>query len=318
LVPAYCWVVFYNVFGRGRLASVTQASMLGIRSIQIGSGQVIAAKLTANSQGWTTNIAFTAATYQKVSWGSGTIKTADGTTYSITASDTGLMSALTYIYFDKAQSTTALQTTTTYSNVTGENVILLCVAQNTADTTQLALFIPAVGTLGLNSSSLSANSITTNLLQANSVTAAKISVAQLSAITADCGTLTAGTIIGATIKTASSGSRIEMDSTNGLRSYNGSNVRVQIPVSGGQAGSIMVSPGFGMYDSNSNASFVVGDANGANPQRAAIYGNNGTLVAVHGTDLLQFYIAADSALKTVTTGGTDSGGVGFKYLRVPN
>lgn len=50
-------------------------------------------------------------------------------------------------------------------------------------------------------------------IAASAVTADKISVGQLSAITADMGTLTAGTITGGTIRTATSGARIELNST---------------------------------------------------------------------------------------------------------
>lgn len=48
-------------------------------------------------------------------------------------------------------------------------------------------------------------------IAAASITANKLSVTQLSAIAADLGTITAGLVTGATIRTAASGSRIEMD-----------------------------------------------------------------------------------------------------------
>ncbi len=53
-------------------------------------------------------------------------------------------------------------------------------------------------------------------------------VAQLNgtALTITGGTITGATIIGSTFKTATSGERIEIDSTNGLRSYNSSNVLI--------------------------------------------------------------------------------------------
>jgi hypothetical protein len=55
-------------------------------------------------------------------------------------------------------------------------------------------------------------------LNASSVTAAKISVSSLSAISADLGSITAGTITGALIRTAASGSRVEMTSS-GIIAY---------------------------------------------------------------------------------------------------
>lgn len=63
---------------------------------------------------------------------------------------------------------------------------------------------------------LSAGSVKTNILDAGAVTADKMTVSELSAITANMGTLTAGTIIGALIKTASSGQRVELSSTDNL------------------------------------------------------------------------------------------------------
>lgn len=52
-----------------------------------------------------------------------------------------------------------------------------------------------------------------DVIIAGTVTAEKMNVTELSAISANMGTITAGTIIGALIKTALSGQRIQMDST---------------------------------------------------------------------------------------------------------
>jgi hypothetical protein len=137
----------------------------------------------------------------------------DGTTYNITAGNTGNMTARTFIYLDIAVSTTAFQVTTTGSNAVGSGKILIGIAQNS--TTQ-AIFQIYDGYGGLKikaSDSIETGSIITDLLAANAVTAAKISVSQLSAISADMGSITAGTITGATIRTAASGARIEMTSS---------------------------------------------------------------------------------------------------------
>jgi hypothetical protein len=137
----------------------------------------------------------------------------DGTTYNITAGNTGNMTARTFIYLDIAVSTTAFQITTTGSNAVGSGKILIGIAQNS--TTQ-AIFQIYDGYGGLKikaSDSIETGSIITDLLAANAVTAAKISVSQLSAISADMGSITAGTITGATIRTAASGARIEMTSS---------------------------------------------------------------------------------------------------------
>jgi hypothetical protein len=87
---------------------------------------------------------------------------------------------------------------------------------------------------GITTLELKDSNVTTNKLGSASVTASKISVSTLDAITVNAGTITAGTFIGTTFKTGSSGSRIEIDSTNGLRSYDsGGALGTQIPVSNG-------------------------------------------------------------------------------------
>jgi hypothetical protein len=66
-----------------------------------------------------------------------------------------------------------------------------------------------------------------------SVAAADVDADNLAAISADLGTITAGTITGALIRTAASGARVEIDSTNGLRGIDsGGNARVNIKVDG--------------------------------------------------------------------------------------
>lgn len=58
------------------------------------------------------------------------------------------------------------------------------------------------------------DAITTPKILAGAVSASKISVGSLSAINANLGTITAGTITGVLFRTASSGERIEIDTTN--------------------------------------------------------------------------------------------------------
>lgn len=201
---------------------------------QITDGSIIASKLTTQGQRFSSNIVFSAPNQHTVNWGAGTIELANGSVYSIASGTTNMMSVLTYVYLAPAVSTTALQVSTTYSDVVGDDVILVCVAKPSADGYQQAFFVPAVGVLGINESNLSvysvgatiikdssistaklqagsvvadkiaagavvagkiaAGAVSTNELAANSVTAAKISVVSLSAISADLGTVTAGHI----------------------------------------------------------------------------------------------------------------------------
>jgi phage-related protein len=264
IATVYVWVSLYNLYGGGKVtASPPTATFPGLSTVEIGAnaitiakmannsvgssqivtGAVISTKLTKAAQSFSSNLVFSATDYRTVAWTSGTVLTADGTSYSITASNSGSMSALTYIYLDPSVSSTVLQVTTTYSNVSSDTAILLCVGKNTADTTQNAFFIPAVGVFGINNTNIGPNSIstgsiqasaiTTSTLAANAVTAAKISVSQLSAIAADLGSITAGTITGAILQTATSGQRVVIDSSNGFRAFNsGGTAQTQIWTSG--------------------------------------------------------------------------------------
>lgn len=74
----------------------------------------------------------------------------------------------------------------------------------------------------INADHIAAATITGDKVAANTITADKLNVAQLSAISADLGTITAGTVTGATVRTAASGARIVLDSTNGIQAYNSS------------------------------------------------------------------------------------------------
>ena len=93
----------------------------------------------------------------------------------------------------------------------------------------------------LDAGKITSATITATQINASAgITAGMLSVSTLSAITANLGTITAGTVTGATLQTASSGARVVIDSTNGLRGFNsgstdygaGAGVIFQIPLSG--------------------------------------------------------------------------------------
>jgi len=155
----------------------------GITGITIGSGAE-----------WTQTCAFSSTNTTKVSWGSGTLYLADGTTYAISAGDTGTMSALTYIYFDPATSTTTYQKTTTQANTIGKNFILIGVAIN--------------DTAGAKYSLTQGTIIVADNIQANTLSAISANLGSITAGSIDSVTITGGTITGTTISTASTGYRI--------------------------------------------------------------------------------------------------------------
>lgn len=147
--------------------------------------------------GWSQTCSFSSTDLDTVSWGSGTFKSSSGTSYSISAGNTGNMSAKTYIYLDLNVSSTVYQKTTTPATAVGLGKVLVAIAQNAASS----------ATFNLNE----ASQIVGDNILANTINATKMNVGQLSAITADLGTITAGTITGALIQTSSSGHRVVID-----------------------------------------------------------------------------------------------------------
>jgi len=168
-------------------ASISNPVLTGI---QAGSELAI--------QGWTHDMAFTPTDHDTVAWASGTIALTDGTTFSIDAGNTGAMSAITYIYFSKADSETVLQTTTTYSTAIGSNKILICTAEDVVAGKKAIFQVFGGNSLGgtgklLVADNIAANSITANLVGTNEIIANSANIA--SAVIGDAhitGTITVG------------------------------------------------------------------------------------------------------------------------------
>jgi hypothetical protein len=224
--------------------TITGGSISGITLSGLASGSML------NIQGWTSTMTFSATDYRTVTWTSGVITLADGTTFNIGTGNTGNMAATTYIYFDKAVSTTALQVTTTAATAVGANKILIAVAKNNSDTTSEATLQVYGGSGGilLKADNIAANTITANEIATNTITANNMNVSQLSAISANMGTITAGTITGAVIQTASSGYRIKLNySTNKLEFLNGDTVLASMYVDSGYDCNFKATDDFGFF-----------------------------------------------------------------------
>lgn len=176
----------------GTILALVSANLTSVVIGTIGSGTNL------SIQGWQLSSAFSAPDADTVAWGAGTLTFPDGQTFAISGGNTGNIAALTYIYFDKAASTTVLQTTTTAATAVGTNKVLIAVAQNNADVTKFATFQVFGGAGGMNplitADNIAAGTITADEISANTITANKLDVSELSAITADMGDLTAGTI----------------------------------------------------------------------------------------------------------------------------
>ena len=141
---------------------------------------------------WTSSILFSSTDENTVTWASGSIVLAEGTTYTITSSNTGNMSALTYIYFDKGTSTTDLQASTTASDAVGNSKILIAVAENNDGYDAIFQVFNGSGgmvitTTNISTGAVTANEVATNTLTANNIAASAITTEELAAssITAD-------------------------------------------------------------------------------------------------------------------------------------
>lgn len=83
-------------------------------------------------------------------------------------------------------------------------------------------FIKSAVIPNLDAGKITSGSIATNRLLANTLTALQGSITVLSGIKGDLGDITSGTVTGAIIRTAANGHRLQLDSTNGLRTINSS------------------------------------------------------------------------------------------------
>ena len=136
-----------------------------INGNQLTPGTYPVTVLDVANWGWGQTSAFSSTDADTVSWGAGTFTSADGTSYAISAGNTGNMTAKTYIYFDLLTSTTTYQVTTDPSLAVGIGKVLIGVAQNetTSATYNLSEATQIVG------DNILANSINASKLMAGTV-----------------------------------------------------------------------------------------------------------------------------------------------------
>jgi len=161
----------------------------------IGAGSVASTSVNLALRGWTFTGTFSATDYRILAWTLGTFTASDGTAYNITASNTGNMAALTYIYLDIAISTTALQITTTATTAIGNGKVLIGTAVNNSDTTSKASFQIFGGAGGerVFVDNISANSASTNEFVSNTAQIASLIVTDAKINTMSANKIIAGT-----------------------------------------------------------------------------------------------------------------------------
>lgn len=132
--------------------------------------------------------------YRTVGWNARTIQLSDGTSFYITAGNTGPMLNKTFIYYFGG----GFFTTTSYTAAVGEDRILVCTAWPTSITTGKAGFWTAIGTLGVTNENIAADSISGDRIQAHTISAREITTEYLVGLLLEAPT----------IRTAASGARI--------------------------------------------------------------------------------------------------------------
>jgi hypothetical protein len=176
----------------------------------------------------------------------------------------------------------------------GTGKLLVAIAQN--GSVEPTLVVVNDNAFNINASNIVAGSITANEIAASTITAGKLSVSTLSSITADIGTITAGsitgvTITGGTIRTASSGTRVEMTNANNrLDVYSSSTRRMSLDAdsleffnpSGTNTGSITADSTYGLVINTGTSSY----------QGVIRYNSTyGLYIHANTTSVAQFYSA---------------------------
>lgn len=191
--------------------------------------------------GWGQTCVFSSVSSVKVDWGSGAFKSADGTSYAISAGTTGTMSAKTYIYFDVIVSPTTYQITTVPGNAVGIGKVLIAVAQNSSSGNATWNLNQATQIVGDNilANSINASKITTGQLIVgtnvglgtaqdssgvttiigNTVTTGFVNALSITAGSVAAENITGTYITGKTVRTATSGARIQMNGSNNHIEY---------------------------------------------------------------------------------------------------
>lgn len=139
---------------------------------------------------------FSASDWDTVAWSAGDLNLSDGTTYAISAGNTGNLAAgAHWVYFDSAVSTTTLQVAPVASVALTETLIYMALVRRALGGSgdgQLAFYVAAQGLFGINGDVILADAIRAGHIAANEILAIHIDVINLRAISAHAGELVSG------------------------------------------------------------------------------------------------------------------------------
>src|SRR3990167_8365987 len=125
-------------------------------------GKIFQRNLEIANRNWTQTCVFSVTDADTVAWAAGTLTSADGTAFAISAGNTGNMTAKTFIYFDTLASKTEYQITTTASVAVGVGKVLVAIAQNA--TVEAKFMVMIDNSYNIDAANIVANSITANEL----------------------------------------------------------------------------------------------------------------------------------------------------------
>ena len=155
-------------------------------------------KLNLADRGWTQTCVFSVTDLDTVSWGAGVYTASDGTAYSISAGNTGNMTARNYIYLDINVSTTTYQKTTTAVTAVGAGKVLIGSAINGTVEATFIIF-SGDGSSNINGADIALGSITTNEILAHTIVAGNIAASTITGNEIAASTITGGKIAANTI-----------------------------------------------------------------------------------------------------------------------
>ena len=285
----------------GGAAQDINTSNVTINGAQLEPGTFPVTVLNVSNWGWTQSCVFNSDSSVQVSWALGIFTSADGTSYVISAGNTGTMSAKNYIYLDLNVSITAYQKTTTPGDAVGVGKVLIGVANKAT--------APALASFTLTE----ATQITGDNILANTIDASKITTGQLVVGTnVGQGTaVTSGgvtTIIGNTVTTG------YVNALNITAQYVVASVSLSSPTITG--GTIAIGSGNSIFKADSNGIYLGNATFASAPFRVNMLGEvTATKITISttdssytGTPIAAAYIGNLSTAKitsgTITIGGT--------------
>lgn len=267
-----------------------------------------------SDQGYSNDINFSATNYEDITWGAGTLRFADGRTYSISAGGVKLISDH-IIYLDIAVSETVLQTSTDFADGMGNGKIPLAYATKSGIATKNADIFPIGfgGKMQLDGSvHITERSIIADQIAANAVTANEIDVNDLFAqeITiANTGHIKGGqtaydTGIGFFLGYSTDAYKFSLGNPAGANmTWDGANFKVEgATITGGV-----------IQTASANQRIVI-DGSSNTLKFYDVASNNTITIGAYGINpLMEIALGTNTHQGIVITGASDAASIGFEF-----